>query len=197
MWLISVCTIPALTTLMMFIPQLHLNFVYFVTVNFWILIEYVGIVGASCALIVCFLPVCRRQGARFLILCWALASVNYFGDIWSHSIRAQTFGEVERRAAVLLHAIAQYKSVNNRAPESLQELVPRYIACIPSTGIPRCPAFSYEKASAPEGERWELGVVNYADHYYDDFRFRSSGVFLPAYGCGFQGRIGDWYYMHD
>src|SRR4029079_14912384 len=88
---------------------------------------------------------------------------------------------IEHTADPLVKAIRDFEAAQERLPQTLQELVPRSIAAIPSTGFPANQQISYSRAQAGG---WRLVV-------YDDFGigFRS----LPA-EFEYEPRTGKWRY---
>lgn len=124
-----------------------------------------------------------------------------FGPIpWkTQYARMQTLIE---RAQPLIDAIERYNLDNSQPPQSLADLVPRYIADIPSTGLDDLPTFHYyfgqEAKSGFAENTWVLtantsrGVLNF------DMMLFFPNQQYPETGYG--GRLepmGKWAYVHE
>lgn len=85
---------------------------------------------------------------------------------------------LERNSASLVAAIDRYQADHSRPPETLDDLVPKYIAAIPGSGYPPQPDFNYSAHEHPqEGWRWDLYV------FCEPF-----DIFEPAELCLTSGR---------
>jgi hypothetical protein len=62
-----------------------------------------------------------------------------------------------QRGQPLVDAIERFQAANGRSPESLQELVPSYIASVPGTGASAFPEFTYLPTTGQAGA-WSLSV---------------------------------------
>jgi hypothetical protein len=95
-------------------------------------------------------------------------------------------GVVERSEAIV-RAIASYQEQHGSPPESLETLVPRYLAEIPSTGSGAYPSYHYSSGSTADAQEWQLSVgigsilFDFTHLDYDPARASSSS-----------DRYGDW-----
>jgi hypothetical protein len=86
---------------------------------------------------------------------------------------------IERGRPIIV-AIKQYEADHGRAPRSLANLIPKYIASLPSTGIRISPEFLYT-VDDPKPGVWYLSVrlerIGFKSMtYYSDGRHGGSGV---------------------
>jgi hypothetical protein len=82
------------------------------------------------------------------------------GQILSDNIQDDALNRLSRTAAPLVQAIGAYEASHGRAPETLDVLIPDFLAALPATGIPAAPAWQYE-SFAPDhtgGGRWWLSA---------------------------------------
>jgi len=63
---------------------------------------------------------------------------------------------LKTRSAPLVAALTQYTSDHGQPPERLDQLVPKYLAAIPQTGIPEHPAFDYGTFPTLPDYPWQL-----------------------------------------
>ena len=106
------------------------------------------------------------------------------------------------RARPLVAAIGKFQREKKRAPHNLQELVPRYLPAIPSTGMAVYPKFEYstreQKGARAKFQSYQLQVVTSAGLLkLDTFYYWPEGDY-PARMSGERvERIGTWAYLHD
>ncbi len=82
------------------------------------------------------------------------------GQILSDNIRDDALNRLSRTAAPLVQAIGAYEARYGRAPETLDSLIPDFLAALPATGIPAAPVWQYE-SFAPDHAgvgRWWLSA---------------------------------------
>ena len=95
--------------------------------------------------------------ARFGLL---LLMATMAGAILAENIRDDALNRLSRTAAPLVQAIGAYEARHGRAPETLEALIPDFLAALPATGIPAAPAWQYE-SFAPDHSgvgRWWLSA---------------------------------------
>lgn len=102
------------------------------------------------------------------------------------------------RAKPLIAAIERYKTDEGHAPEDLQDLVPRYIARVPPTGMVSYPDFRYSRADWGEGalQFYTLRVQTGFALSYESFNYLSDREYPARLYSGRVERIGDWAYVH-
>ena len=99
----------------------------------------------------------RGTMARFGLL---LLMATMAGAILAENIRDDALNRLSRTAAPLVQAIGAYEARHGRAPETLEALIPDFLAALPATGIPAAPAWQYE-SFAPDHSgvgRWWLSA---------------------------------------
>lgn len=82
------------------------------------------------------------------------------GQILSDKLRDDALNRLSRTAAPLVQAIGAYEARHGRAPETLDALIPDFLAALPATGIPAAPVWQYE-SFAPDHSgvgRWWLSA---------------------------------------
>jgi len=117
----------------------------------------------------------------------------------SRHARSFAFTRLAARSAPLVTAIREYELRHGEPPPSLQSLVPEFLGAVPGTGMPSCPAYSYEVQSSDAGppRAWRLKVEcsSYLTNF-DEF------VYWPEiegseYDAGQVTRHGEWIYAHE
>ena len=117
------------------------------------------------------------------------------------NMRHSAFVKLEQRSKPLVKAIEQFNKDNNHPPKDLNELCPKYISQIPSTGMNAYPTYQYEVNTSKtdwEGNPWVL-YINTPNGMINFDRF----IYLPNqnYPESIQGerleKIGSWAYLHE
>jgi len=146
----------------------------------------------------------EARGWSLLLLLAALAAL--MGGIWSaryaKSIRQAGLEEFTGRSQTLIEAIKSYEAQHGRPPDSLEDLVPQFIAEVPTTGMSAYPEYDLYTGEAYEkeycGNRWVLrvatprGVINWDEmlyfpkQNYDEYEYRRS---LEP--------VNDWMYFNE
>jgi hypothetical protein len=146
----------------------------------------------------------RRVAALGLVGCIVfLAAVvglerwNVGGDIRTHGFR-----RASQNAAPIIDAVKHYELAEGHPPVSLADLVPRYIASVPGTGIAAYPDFEYESgpnvASANYGNDWILWVDTPVGAINWDIFLYLPNQHYPQLGYdGYLERVDDWAYVHE
>jgi hypothetical protein len=114
------------------------------------------------------------------------------GQSLSDNIRDEALNRLSRTAAPLVQGIAAYEARHGRAPETLDSLIPDFLAGLPATGIPAATAWQYQ-AFAPDhsgGARWwlsaRLGLIGKVAFYPE------SGCAPTACAAGGKWRYWQW-----
>jgi hypothetical protein len=104
---------------------------------------------------------------------------------------------VTRQAQPLIGAIEKFRRTTGVYPEELEELIPKYIADLPSTGLYRNPSFSYRRASSGKSyKHYVLFVKLRSTSLNDALIYWPEGQY-PARGgerTTFPKTIGEWAY---
>lgn len=143
----------------------------------------------------------RRKAFSTLICCILfLAIVIPIGRL-AGMVRTSAFQRLAKRCEPLVAAIQKYSQERGKPPESLHELVPRYLPAIPTTGMPAYPKFEYRagrEASEWAGNPWVLYVntpstgLNWDRFLY----FPLQNYPSTGYGGSLE-RMGSWVYVHE
>jgi hypothetical protein len=124
-----------------------------------------GFYVLAVALLVLVALVSRRSRLRRFrgTMAWfglTLLLATMAGQILSDNIRDDALKRLSRTAAPLVKAIGAYEARRGRAPETLEALIPDFLAALPATGIPAAQAWQYQ-AFAPDhsgGDSWWLSA---------------------------------------
>jgi hypothetical protein len=142
----------------------------------------------------------RRRGARNLLLALAVvASLAALAFVWAFlNVRQVEFWfdrphleVVARRGSAVVEAIEAYELDHARSPEGLHELVPEYLAEVPTTGWSAHPSFQYRVGNG----RWSLWVDTDKLFAFDTFSYEPERQHYEE--PGYTDRIGDWLYVHE
>jgi hypothetical protein len=158
-----------------------------------------AIAGVPVSLIAMLHQQSRPEAQRVLLLCSAVAVGGILGYVTGPSHRMRRIRTVVSATKPLTQAIHAYENANGRPPETLDALVPRYLAAVPSTGMGGYPKWEYTpSAQAHEGNSWVLIVetggpgLNWDQMmYFPNQRYPATG-----YGGNIE-RIEDWAYVHE
>ena len=111
-------------------------------------------------------------------------------------------GAMADRSAILTSAIERYERDNGVAPAALEDLVPGYLAEVPSTGMMAYSQYRYlagdETEKQYQGNPWVLrvytpsGGINFDEMLY----FPNQNYPKQGYG-GTLELVGDWAYLHE
>ncbi|MBS0202119.1 MAG: hypothetical protein JSS49_04405 [Planctomycetes bacterium] len=140
-----------------------------------------------------------RGSQALACLCFLGLSIPAIGV--SLAVRSDAFERASLTGDQIVQALANYKNDLEEYPESLESLVPKYLAEIPYTGLIGYPEFEYRKDYHdidPCPGEYELridcpsGGIN-----FDRFIYWPSEVYPPRIqGNGVQ-RIRGWAYVHE
>lgn len=159
----------------------------------------------GCATLVTpFLMVRRdlRGRAMTTFLMSASCTVLLLVGIWvGQGVRRAAFIQLERRSKALVQAIHAHVRETGTPPHSLSDLVPRYIARVPATGMAAYPSYEFvsgTKAKEYSENPWALFVPTTSGGLNWDIFLYLPRQNYPREGYGGTlERIGDWAYVHE
>jgi len=104
---------------------------------------------------------------------------------------------VIQRAEPLIAALDQYHNEEGEYPDSLQDLVPKYLSEIPQAGLARCPEFHYWKPKKPVGDWKDVGYeldvdLGIRDIYFRRMFYWPSHRYPESKGYFIREPIDDW-----
>lgn len=155
-----------------------------------------ALIGLIPALTLMFFRGARRTAGLVWIACICTFIFSVPGIFLSERIRSQEFRKMAIRTKPLIKAIRRFEEEHGCAPAELEDLVPAYIARIPSTGIAAYPEYRYEKLEN-DSDPWELRVDCGRNILsFDEFYYRPSEKYGKRYG-GWVEPMGTWAYFHE
>ena len=154
---------------------------------------------APCSIIFLLFPPLRKLGIRLLLL-----GVIYFATLaplGSAADRIQTasFHDLAERSMPLVNVVRAYETAEGHPPKSLEELVPKYLDSVPSTGLAAYPNYEIhmgEESSMWKGNPWVLCVPVGRGLNFDLFLYFPNQNYPPDERSAFE-RMGDWAYYHE
>ena len=159
-------------------------------------------VGGVIAEVVGFFKAGFRSRTYRILAVWFAIVAGTVAGMWLGPIhRMQRIRHVAAAAMPLLQAIEAFERDEHRPPRDLAEILPRYLAAIPSTGMGGYPEWDYIHATDAHayGENsWVLLVhtpgpgINFDQLvYFPNQRY-------PQFGHGGSlERLGTWAYVHE
>jgi hypothetical protein len=156
----------------------------------------IAMVGFIPALTLMLFPRTRRIAGLVWIACVFTLLFSAPGVVSSYLVRKYGFEQMAERTKPLIAAIKKFEQQEGRAPNGLEELVPKYLFAVPWTGIGAYPKYQYEKLEK-DTDPWELrvdcgqGLLN-----WDEFYYRPSEKYGKRYG-GWVEPMGTWAYFHE
>ncbi len=133
-------------------------------------------------------------------LSWGLFA-SFFGANGGWSERRHGLIAASQRTQPLIAAIEKYRADNGQPPDELTDLVPQYIAVIPSTGMTAYPNWRYlGPTNRPRGgdyHSYELGVPTPFGLNFDVFYYWPEENYPASSSNGRIERIGKWAYLHE
>lgn len=105
----------------------------------------------------------RRLTANVLVLCLLLFPLMWYALDIGRDIRHQAFVNLASRSRSLVQAVHDYENDTGAPPRQLSDVVPKYLAQIPSTGMGAYPDYELivptpQRAMYYRGQRWVLRV---------------------------------------
>jgi hypothetical protein len=144
----------------------------------------------------------RRISAILCLCCLSYIVSFIFVAGRADKIRMKAFGRLAERSAPLVAAIKSYDQKHGKPPESLEALVPEFLAAVPGTGMAAYPKYNYyagEKAAANyDSNSWVLsvscpsGIINFDQFLY----FPRQNYPATGYGGSLE-KVKDWAYVHE
>jgi hypothetical protein len=108
------------------------------------------------------------------------------------------------RSDPLIRAIEQYEKDHGEAPQRLAELVPKYLAALPGTGMAAYPEYRYHRRGVESdhflrGNPWALSVFTPKGWGFNwDMMIYLPDQNYPSHAySGRLERVGDWAYVHE
>ncbi len=137
-----------------------------------------------------------KSNIRLVVLCVPFLSCVLFipSRSLAQQIRHNAFATLASRSTPLIAAIDQYQRDSKKLPRTLQELVPKYLAEVPTTHMGAYPKYEYE----PHEDGLCYSVLVSTPNIglnIDEFRYESCGKY-PEYGKYWEP-IGEWKYYHE
>lgn len=199
LWVFVVIIMPALTAAVYASGcLLILQYFYNVLYELFVLLGWIApCVTLLAGLALVFPGIQRTAGRIFGSAAW-LCIALLVSHMWCDQIKQEAFAGVVGRSASLIAAIHEFEKDTGGPPADLQALVPKYLACVPRTGLHIFPEYFYEVNSDDKTKRWSLIVGHRNFDFGDRLSYRPAGGYEYQYGLGrwLHGdtRIGDWAY---
>lgn len=117
----------------------------------------------------------------------------------SRFVRADWEG-VAVRSEPLIKAIEQYGAEHNQPPPTLESLVPKYLAAVPSPQAPTKQPYNYYQHhphADDYGNSYTLRITAGGFMQFDDFLYHPSGAYPSDQGGNWYERMGKWSYYHE
>jgi len=139
------------------------------------------------------------------ILTWLCALACLFGltvgSSKSWEIERKAYLGVSTRSKPLVEAIRAFEMEFGQPPDTLDQLVPRFLGQIPFTGMGACPKYELvtgEAARRHDGNPWVLRIrPPQAGIGFDEFLYYPLQNYPDRGVGGAFERIGDWVYVHE
>jgi len=153
-----------------------------------------------CGMIYLLIPGSREVGLRILVGAAIFLGTFYAFGTSGMTLRAAAFRDLAQRSMPLAEAVKTFEEKEGRLPKSLEELVPRYLARVPGTGMAAYPEYDYltgEEASFWLDNPWVIRVRTHSLGGFDQFLYFPMQNYPEEFeGNGFE-RMGAWGYMHE
>jgi hypothetical protein len=137
-----------------------------------------------------------------LLWCAIFVPSCMVGIVLGHQVRRAGMHSFVERSRPLVEAIERYEHAHSAPPPSLQALVPRHLAAVPSTGMMAYPRYRYftgeEAKDQYLGNAWALAVFTPGAGINFDMILYLPSQNYPEIGFGGSlEHIGDWAYVHE
>jgi hypothetical protein len=143
----------------------------------------------------------RARAARILASSVAVIAGTAVGMYLGPIHKMERVRQAAASAMPLVRAIQAFERDHGRPPEGLTELVPRYIAAIPSTGMRGYSEWDYVRgpdARAYGDNSWVLRVHTGGPGINFDQLMYFPNQQYPEFGHGgWIERVGEWAYVHE
>jgi hypothetical protein len=183
-------------------PVLPFGSGFFTGLAFFLpLVSLVALGGMVVALVAVLKRRLRKLAIRVLSLCVAVVAGTATGSWLGPSHRMQRIAQVTASAMPLVRAIEAFERDERRPPRGLNEVVPRYLPIVPSTGMGGYSEWQYLKgtdALSYEENPWVLLVHTGGPGINFDKLMYFPNQRYPQFGYGGRiERVGAWGYVHE
>ena len=117
------------------------------------IIQFLLELSVAVFLIYCIFEKHRQSAIAKVVVCLSLVTTIIVGSIICDLVIQQRLAQASDRATPVISAIWAYSKKEGHPPETLQKLVPDYIAAIPQTGLGMGDVFLY---GLDEKRKWSL-----------------------------------------
>ena len=139
------------------------------------------------------LKVTRAHAAAVLLCCLAALPCFAIGSILQLDVSAYGMSRFTNQSQFVIDAIQKHVQEKGVQPMALADLVPTYLAEVPTTGIATSPNFEYTKSPSGRGI-WSLSVPIDRTTTWGHLVYRSDNIYIQvADGYSFR-KIGKWAY---
>jgi hypothetical protein len=144
-----------------------------------------------------------RAGASLVLACAVVYVPAFAGGLHiGRGIRARAFERLAERSEPLVRAVDAHQRKYGKPPESLDQLVPKFLAAVPSTGMAAYPEYIYvtgtEARERFDDNPWALYVHTPSGGINFDMFLYLPRQNYPMHGYGgWLERLRDWAYVHE
>ena len=169
---------------------------------FYLLLLSVSVLGFPVLMVCLFFQRTRRRALILLGLTAVYIPCCFIGVILGHKVRMNGMQAFTVRSQLLIAAIKDYERDHSKVPVSLEELVPKYLPRVPSTGMMAYPDYRYHIGAEAEqeyaGNPWALSVFTPSGGINFDMILYFPRQNYPERGYGGSlERVSDWAYVHE
>ncbi len=158
------------------------------------------VLAIPCGLIYLLVPGSRDLGLRIIA-----GSAIFMGTFYAFAssgamLRTAAFRDLADRSMPLIEAVKAFEANEGQLPESLEQLVPRYLEKVPSTGLAAYPKYKYltgQRASFWLENPWVIQVDARRIHGFDKFSYFPLQNYPEAFDGHEFERMGAWAYLHE
>ncbi|MBX9788879.1 MAG: hypothetical protein K2Y37_08170 [Pirellulales bacterium] len=154
-------------------------------------------------LIICaILPRTRHRALFYLLFTVLFVPCCIAGIRLGHSARMAGMRAFARRSQPLISAIQRFEKDQSAPPTTLEDLVPKYLPAVPTTGMMAYPRFVYHTGAEARkdyaGNPWALSVFTPSGGFNFDQILYFPRQNYPVHGYGGSlERVDDWAYVHE
>ncbi|MDI6782742.1 MAG: hypothetical protein QME64_01450 [bacterium] len=219
--------VPILVYLIQIVPVLNSRWLYLALYNGLIVyfifpvLSLIILTGGPTGLvifIVSFIQKLQRMTLRWVGI---VLLINFIGCYGAGKLAQQMRNEklltAANNAQSVITALATYRAEQGKYPNSMLDLIPKYLEQIPVTELIGYPALEYEKVDSVSGMmqqpaaddtknkwiRFETGgyelrmITPLSGHSFDRFVYWPKKYYPIYMYSGLTERIGDWAYVHE
>jgi hypothetical protein len=151
---------------------------------------------ALIATLVALIPRWRAGAVRAAVLSATLAAALFVGNVVSMKARMFAFDRAGERAQPLVDAVARFEEENGAPPNSIDELIPRWLPEVPA-GIPPLRILSSPQSDWYAGNSWMLEAQTPIIFLnWDTFIYLPKQNYSDVRGFRFT-LLGRWAYVHE